>query len=411
MLRKLAVVIIAIGICVSALFIACSGGKGELKIGAILPLTGDISNYGELIKSGMDLAVEEINADDGVDGDTLKIVYKDSQGKPEVATDVMIELTEKERVPLIIGGVSSTVSLTLAPIADDKQVVLLSPASSSPKLSGYKDYFFRIYPSDTLEGYSMANRILNYQQKGNKKYFQNVVVVASQTDYAEGIKIEFVKEFRRRGGNTEEVINYDPLKPEFEKVVSRVLTHMRDEAGAIFIAGYYEDIANFLLTLKKNPRFDPQAHKIFSCSAVYTPEFKKKAAEYFVPKDLDKYGLVFPVICHITPDSPDEDVAMFARRFYKKYGYYPESYAAHGYDAVKLVADVIERRGSMPRDIQFGLSIVKNWMGVAGKVTIDDNHDVSKYPVIYGYDGKEMLIFDTDYKKQRTGYYEVVVWE
>jgi len=394
------------------LFFGCSGKRGEIKIGALLPLTGDIKNYGELVKNGMDFAVEEINSGDGVDGDNLKIVYADSQGTPEAATKVVFDLINKEKVPVIIGGVASSVSLAVAPICENNKVVLLSPASSSPKLTAISEYFFRIYPSDTLEGYTMANRIINYELKNGKQYFDKVVVVASKTDYAEGVKIEFVKEYRRRKGVTLDVINYEPNNPEFDQVVKRVFASMKGEdAVAIFIAGYYSDTAEFLLELRKAKRFDPQAMKVFASAGAYTPEFRTQAAPYFIPNGLNKYSLVFPLICNIRPDSPEPLISNFAKKFYAKYKTYPDSYAAHGYDAVKLVADVIARRGTMPRDIQYGISMTKDWQGASGVITFDENHDVAKYPIMYAYDGKDIFLFDPDYMTQREKYYEVEVWK
>jgi branched-chain amino acid transport system substrate-binding protein len=256
----------------------------------------------------------------------------------------------------------------------------------------------------------MANRIINYQTYRGQTFFADCVVVAAKTDYAEGVKIEFVKEFRRRKGNTKAVINFDSDNPDFPSITREVVKIAKGDALAVFVAGYYQDIANFLLALKKQRGFDPQAVKIFACHAANTPEFKRMAAEYFISDGPNKYGLVFPVIASITPDSPDEEIASFARRFYNRFGNYPENFAAHGYDTVKLVADVMDKRGALPRDIQFGMSIVKNWPGIAGKITFDDAHDVSKYPVIYGYDGKHMYIFEPDYKEKAEGYYRVEVW-
>jgi branched-chain amino acid transport system substrate-binding protein len=412
MSRKSVLLFAVVAMLLLGLFFGCSGKRGEIKIGALLPLTGDIKNYGELVKNGMDFAMEEINSGDGVDGDNLKIVYVDSEGKPEMATKVAIDLINKEKVPVIIGGVASSETLAIAPICQDNEVVLLSPSASSPKLTGIGDFFFRIYPSDTLEGYTMANRIINYEFKNGKQYFNKVVVVASKTDYAEGVKIEFVKEYRRRKGVTLDVINYEPMNPEFDQVVKRVFASMKGEdAVAIFIAGYYTDTAEFLLELRKARRFDPQAMKVFSCAGAYTPEFRTTAAPYFIPSGLNKYSLVFPLICNIRPDSPEPLISNFAKKFYAKYKTYPDSYAAHGYDAVKLIADMIARRGTMARDIKIGLSMTKDWQGVSGAITFDENHDVAKYPIVYAYDGKDVFLFDPDYMNQRKDYYEVEVWK
>ena len=83
------------------------GGGGELTIGAIFPLTGASTHEGIDERRGVELAVEQINADGGIDGRDLKVIFEDSESRPEAGTDAAHKLIDVNKVPAIIGIFSS----------------------------------------------------------------------------------------------------------------------------------------------------------------------------------------------------------------------------------------------------------------------------------------------------------------
>ena len=127
-----------------------------VKIGAILPLTGDAAKYGESAKEGIELAIKEINAEGGVKGHKIEIIYEDSQGLPTTGVSAFQKLITSNRVPAVIGGLFSSVTLAIAPIANREHVVVLSPTSSAPAITKAGDYIFRNCASDIFEGKIMA---------------------------------------------------------------------------------------------------------------------------------------------------------------------------------------------------------------------------------------------------------------
>ncbi|MCK4458341.1 MAG: ABC transporter substrate-binding protein [Methanosarcinales archaeon] len=128
----------------------------EIRIGAILPLTGEAAEYGEDAKLGIDLAVEEINAAGGINGKRIQVVYEDSQATPSQGVSAIQKLTTVDKVPVIIGAMASSVTLAIAPIAEENKVVLLSPASSAPQITEAGDYIFRTEFSDAYGGKAQA---------------------------------------------------------------------------------------------------------------------------------------------------------------------------------------------------------------------------------------------------------------
>ena len=106
---------------------------GEIRLGAVLPLTGDIASYGKNAQSGIDLAVEEINSG-GVGGKRIQVIYEDDKGLASEAVKIVQKMITVDRVPLVMGSAASSVTLAMTPIANRNKVVLISPISSSKEL-------------------------------------------------------------------------------------------------------------------------------------------------------------------------------------------------------------------------------------------------------------------------------------
>jgi branched-chain amino acid transport system substrate-binding protein len=161
----------------------------EIKIGAILPLTGEAAEYGEDAKLGIDLAVEEINAAGGINGKMIQVVYEDSQATPSQGVAAIQKLITVDKVPVIIGAMASSVTLAIAPIAEENKVVLLSPASTAPQITEAGDYIFRNEVSDAYGGKAQAE--LTWDELGIK----NVAILCINNDYGVGTADTFKKNF------------------------------------------------------------------------------------------------------------------------------------------------------------------------------------------------------------------------
>ncbi|NOR44458.1 MAG: ABC transporter substrate-binding protein, partial [Candidatus Delongbacteria bacterium] len=209
---------------------SCTNKEEEvIKIGAILPLTGDAAKYGEIAKNGIELALDEINSEGGINGKNIVMVYEDTKGDPKLGVTAIQKLITINKVKAIIGDLFSSVTLAVAPIANKNKIVLLSPASSSPKITNAGDFIFRNCPSDVYEGSVMANHaydILNYRK---------VALLYINNDYGLGIKNVFGKVFSEKGGAivTEEA--FDQNSNDFK---SQLLKIKNKNPEAIYLVGY-----------------------------------------------------------------------------------------------------------------------------------------------------------------------------
>ncbi len=166
-----------------------------IKIGAILPLTGDAAVYGEPERNILEIAKDEINNSGGVKGEKIEIIYEDGKCNGKDAASAMQKLASVDKVQIVIGGFCSGESLAAEPIATSNKIALFSPSSSSPKLTGISPFFFRNFPSDSSQGTVLAETAL-------KKGWKKIAIILEQKDYALGIYNAFSSKIISLGGET-----------------------------------------------------------------------------------------------------------------------------------------------------------------------------------------------------------------
>ena len=164
-----------------------------VKIGFIGPLTGDADSYGKPISNSVRIAVDVVNQSGGINGKPLEVVYEDGKCNGEDALRAVEKLVYTDKVQVIIGAVCSGETLAILPVTEKEKVIVMSPASSSPDLSGAGKYFFRTTPSDLKGGEKLARLITKtYKHK-------RVAIISEKTDYAQGLARVFKQNLEQLG--------------------------------------------------------------------------------------------------------------------------------------------------------------------------------------------------------------------
>jgi branched-chain amino acid transport system substrate-binding protein len=145
-----------------------SGCSGKPIVGVIMPTTGAAASYGESIESGMRLALSDAR-ERGSLPTGFEVLWADSGSDPSRAVAELRTLVENRDVKLVISGATSAEAMALIPVLDELEVVCLSPSASAPGLAKQSRLFFRIYPSDELEGHTAANFL--FERLGKKTCF------------------------------------------------------------------------------------------------------------------------------------------------------------------------------------------------------------------------------------------------
>ena len=148
LLKKLPLLLLAAGLS-SATSIA---GAADIKIGAAEALTGPAAKYGVAIKNGFALAVDEINAKGGVNGNKIALIVEDEQGKKEEAITVFKKLIFQDKVIMLFGPTLSNSAFAADPIANAAKIVAFGTSNTADGITAIGPYIFRnsVMESDVL---------------------------------------------------------------------------------------------------------------------------------------------------------------------------------------------------------------------------------------------------------------------
>mgnify|MGYP000255788500 CR=1 FL=1 len=210
---------------------AAHAAEGPLKIGALVPMTGDLQAYGQTSLNGIELAAKQINEAGGVLGEDLEIVLGDTQTRPQAGIDSAKKLVSIEGVSGIVGALSSGVTIPVAQSVTSKEgVPQISGASTSPVITGLEDndFMFRTVPSDAFQGRALAEVV-------DRDGLSTVSIIYVNNDYGEGLADSFAAAFKERGGEIAERVGYEKGNASYRGELS---TAASGGAEALVMIGY-----------------------------------------------------------------------------------------------------------------------------------------------------------------------------
>lgn len=189
----------------------------KLKIGAVMPLTGELADYGPAALTGAKLAVEEINKAGGVLGGELALPVGDDQTSPQAGVDTAQKLVSVEKVNALIGPMGSGVFIPVAKtVAAPAGIPIVSGSATSPVISTLdaKGFNFRTVPSDAFQGIALA-------EVAKDKGYKSVGVIYVNNDYGKGLAENFGKAFTKAGGKVTASVPFEPKQASFRGEVQR----------------------------------------------------------------------------------------------------------------------------------------------------------------------------------------------
>ena len=210
----------------------------EVTVGLVLELTGPAGAYGQAGAKSIEMAFRDLNEAGGVLGCKLVTDTRDSQSQGNVAVDQATQLVSIKGVPVVIGGIISSVSVpVLTSVTAPAGVVQVSPASSSPTLTQLgRDgktggYFFRTITSDALQGVAAAK----YARDNG---LDNLALIHVNNDFGVNLMREFSAAFTAMGGTIKSTTPYNENQPNY---ASEVTAAMGDDPEALYLISYPVD--------------------------------------------------------------------------------------------------------------------------------------------------------------------------
>ncbi len=328
-----------------------------IKIGFIAPLSGDAAAYGEPARNMVAIAVDEINAAGGINGQQISMIYEDGKCNGQDAAIAAQKLINVDGVKVIIGGFCSSESLAAIPVAEAGKVALFSPGSGSPDLMGKSLFFSRNYPSDASQGRVLAGAAFTL------KKWTKVAILQEQTDYAVGVANAFTMHFEELGGKKVTKEEFPSTTTDFRSILKKLKAAKLD---ALFINVQTPATGEKILQQLSDAKWKPRL--IVSDVLSGDPKIV----------DANKAVLEGALTAEFSTDPTNVKFQGMIAAYKAKYGQEPpyQSYMQTAYDAVYILKDVIIAVGNDGARIADSLRRVGNWMGAAGSVTIGLDGDL-----------------------------------
>lgn len=368
------------------------GAAGALTLGTLLPITGDLAQYGTTMQDSVSLLVETVNACDGALGGEVALISEDDQTDPAAGASGMTKLAEVDQVAGVVGAAGSAVSSAAVDIAVRNEVVQISPSSTSPEFTDraergeFNGYWFRTAPPDSFQGDALA-------QLAQDQGLQNVAVFAINNDYGNGLVQAFTEAFKAQGGTVVNESNptlYAENATTFDSELSAAFSGNPD---AVLLVAYPETGSLILKSAFEQGLLDGET-RILLTDGMKTDELAE-----LVGRDADGNYIVSGVL-GTAPSAMGPGLDGFKEAYTAKFSREPNVYDPNSWDAAAVmvlaaeaakantgsalkdqIREVANAPGEEVTDVCQALTLVRdgqdiNYQGASGNVDFNDQGDV-----------------------------------
>jgi len=330
-------------------------------VGFINHLTGDAAVYGQSMKKGVELALDKINAN----GEKIRVIFEDDRLSAADAQTAFLKLVDSDKVPVILGSGSSTVTLSLCPKAEERKVVLISSISTAPALKQCGDYVFSAMATDDAQGPEWA-KVAEYLKA------DEVAVMYINNDYGIGVKDAFLNSYKGK------VLIAQPFELGAKDFRTEILKVKATNPKVVFIVDH---VAEGSIVIKQAAELGMKVQWVTDVSMV-------------AQEVIDLAGAAAEGIMGLRAGSTQTpQYKEFEEAFRKKFNEPPTIWSDFSYDTMMLVAMAIDKYGCNSEGIKKGLmEVSQDYVGPSGPKAFNE-YGIS--PGVYEWmivkDGKWVL--------------------
>ena len=336
-----------------AVFLLLQREKEEtIRIGAVLSLSGPADYIGMEVKNGMVLAAEEINSRHGINGRKMELIIEDSKTNPQEGKKAFNKI-ETEHHPLLYVSTLSVISMALAPLSEENEVVLVGLVTATSKLTEQKKWVFRYYPTAEVS----ARPILSILQELKVK---KLGIIYLNDEYGTSVSEIIKKRFKASGGIVRRE-SFGSKDVNYKEQIAKL-----KDMEAIYFIG-----------------FAPQVKKAF----------KQMKEMNFRGSILGSTGGSSPIITSM-PEANGAYVAapiiynpnyLFAKevkeKYQAKYNKPFTQFAANGYDFLKLIAGLLKDKKISRENLKIVLEEGFMYPGVFGVLDVKPGEHEITFPL------------------------------
>jgi len=347
-------------LAVAAVALMATPSFAQIKIGVVGPMTGQNATFGEQMSRGATMAVEDINAAGGVNGQKLQLVIGDDACDPKQATAVANKMVS-DKVVFVAGHYCSSSSIPASEIYKEGKILQITPASTNPALTDGafakgNTTVFRTVGRDDIQGPTMANYILKAFPKAK------VAIIHDKTTYGKGVADE-AKKALNAGGMKE--VMYEAINRGDKDFTALISKMKQAKIDVMILGGYHPEGAAII----KQSREQGLASQLVGFDALATDEFAKLGG-----------AATNGVLMSFPPKAEDDPKNAAVVKKFRDGKYNPEGYTLFSYAAVKAWAQAAAKAKSTDSTAVAAALRSGTYDSAVGPLVFDQKGDI-KNPV------------------------------
>jgi len=343
-------IVVAVALAISIIVIQTKKGPEEIKIGAILPLTGNVGIFGEWIKNGMNLALEKIEKNEPELEGTIKIIYEDSQNDAKMGISALNKFLSIDKIDIVVSAMSK-VSIPLIPITEEKKIPLFMQDVTYPEITKKGEMVFRHFIQSDREASILAEYAINHLD------VRTVGILYVNDEAGLGAKESFSKVITMLYGRVLNIESYEVTDTDMKSQIIKVISAKPD---GIYLFG---NGPSWAVTLKQIKEIGYRG-VILTNTAMYIPNFRQIAGK----ESIEGVYFTYPYM-----DTTEKSVQEFVNLYKEKFGEDPPIESAYAWDIIQIIAKAQKERGDNLFEKLLNVKILE---GAFGILQIHEDRDI-----------------------------------
>ncbi|HSB71597.1 MAG TPA: ABC transporter substrate-binding protein [Candidatus Methylomirabilis sp.] len=358
---------VTVGVFVLASFTLALAQAKPIKIGQIIPMTGEAAESGRYHKQGAEIAIDKINAAGGIKGSKLTVVLEDDQTTNPGAVAALQKLLEDKEIPMILGSIRSTQVQAMLPTINEAKIPVAIGGTNYGLTHSGSQWVFRFRPNDGMSAKVIAKFMVDELK------LRKVGIVHASDAFGNGGRDMLTPALKALGAEVVFTQGYNNQEKDFTAVVQGL-----KKSGATGLNSYMTFSTDLGIFARQLKQLGAQVKWVGSPS-ITAVDGRNLAGDAL-------YGTYGVTDFHVEA-SPTS--AEFAKAYKAKFGQEPDLYAAWCYDAVLVFAEAMKRSPDLkPENLRKAILGIQKFPGAEGEYNFDGNGDgLDHYHVVQNVNG------------------------
>jgi len=342
---------------VALMLIAAPAAAAEVKIGAVLSVTGPASFLGDPEKRTLEMYVEDINAKGGVNGNKLKLIVYDDGGDANNARTFATRLIEEDDVFAMVGGTSTGSTLAMIPAFEEAHTPFISLAGAIQIIDPVRKWVFKTPHTDRMACEKIFADL-------NRRHLTTIAMISGTDGFGKSMRDQCVAVAPKAGITIAHEESYGPRDSD----MTPQLTNIKSTPGvqAVVNPGFSQGPA----IVTRNYRQLGIALPFYQSHGVASKEYIDLAGAAAEGVRLPAAALL--VADKLNPSDPQKPIVTnYARAYRDKTGKAVSTFGGHAYDGLMILVQAMQRAGALDKaKVRDEIEKTKGYIGTGGVVNM-----------------------------------------